>query len=260
MGLFKKIFQENTTDIDWYLKAQSLWNYDSASYSNPKKALKYLEKSIQNNPNKDEAFMGQGIAYLQLGKHQKAIDSFNLAIHIKPNNNVYYLHRGVTYLQSKNYAKAIEDLNHLLHTEYVELDHLKNAVYLHRGLAYWESGKHEKAIEDYSQLIQIDPYDASNYNIRGWAYSEIGKQKEAISDFDKALHLQPEWAEALHNREVAYKRLKTHSKKFSTETKFNSDEMSIISCSVCLQKIRVPKGKKIRVTCNKCGHIFIGTF
>ena len=189
MSLLKKIFQEKTenfSDATWFLKAQDLWNYNTANYSNPKKALKYLERAIQLNPNKDEAYWGQGTAYLQLGKHQQAIEAFNQAIHINPNGGSYYMNRGQAYMQLGNYEKAIEDFNQLFH---IEPDHFKTVAYLFRGLAYWELGKHQRAIEDYSQLIRIDPNDASNYNIRGWAYSEIGKQKEAISDFDKALQL-----------------------------------------------------------------------
>ena len=37
-------------------------------------------------------------------------------------------------------------------------------------------------------------------------------------------------------------------------------EKSIIPCPKCSQKLRVPSNKKIKVTCIKCGHVFIGRF
>lgn len=37
-------------------------------------------------------------------------------------------------------------------------------------------------------------------------------------------------------------------------------EKVVIRCSTCSQQLRVPRYKKIKVTCNKCGHIFSGSF
>ena len=35
---------------------------------------------------------------------------------------------------------------------------------------------------------------------------------------------------------------------------------TITVCSNCSQKLSVPSNRKIRVSCKKCGHVFIGTF
>lgn len=37
-------------------------------------------------------------------------------------------------------------------------------------------------------------------------------------------------------------------------------EKVVIPCPICSQQLRIPSNKKIKVTCNRCGHIFTGSF
>jgi tetratricopeptide (TPR) repeat protein len=55
------------------------------------------------------AFYNRGVAYANLGDHQKAINDYNQAIALNPKDAISFGNRGVTYANLGEHQKAIND-------------------------------------------------------------------------------------------------------------------------------------------------------
>ncbi|MBN1471831.1 MAG: tetratricopeptide repeat protein [Syntrophaceae bacterium] len=93
---------------DWNNKAIMLWGNDK--YSDPKKAIEYLNNAIEMEPDFAKPYNNRGLAHYNLGEYQKAVDDFSEALRIKPDYDNAYLNRGNTYLQMGNNNLACSDL------------------------------------------------------------------------------------------------------------------------------------------------------
>jgi tetratricopeptide (TPR) repeat protein len=81
---------------------------------------------------------------------------------------------------------------------------LKTA-YLHRARCYDETtygitAKWDKIIADCTQVIRLDPQEASAYSMRGLSYSYKNEYGQALADCNRAIALDPKCAEAYVNR------------------------------------------------------------
>jgi tetratricopeptide (TPR) repeat protein len=99
----KKEFQQASqglTAVEWFYKAGALW--DGGKYTDPKKAIEYLNNAIKLQPDLATAYYNRGIAYSNLGRLQRAIEDYNEAIHLKPNDAEAYTNRGGAYFMQGN--------------------------------------------------------------------------------------------------------------------------------------------------------------
>ena len=136
------------TAADWFDKAQALG--DGEKYTDPEKAVEYLNNAIKLKPEDALAYNNRGAAYAELGQYQRAIEDYNEAIRLKPEDAL---------------------------------------AYNNRGIAYSELGQYQRAIEDYNKAIRLKPEDALAYNNRGLAYLIQGNSKLGCPDEQKACTL-----------------------------------------------------------------------
>jgi tetratricopeptide (TPR) repeat protein len=85
----------NEKPEDLINEANLLW--DGKQYTNPKKAIEYLDKAIKLQPNFAETYNQRGAAYKNLGQNQLAIDDFTKAIRLQPDYVLAYYNRGTVY-------------------------------------------------------------------------------------------------------------------------------------------------------------------
>jgi tetratricopeptide (TPR) repeat protein len=142
------VASQGLTAVDWNIKALELWQ--DGKYTDPKKAIEYLNDAIRIKPDLADAYINRGIAYGGLGQYQKAIEDFNEALSLKP-----------------DYALA----------------------YNNRGNAYNYLGQYQWAIEDYNEALRLEPDYADAYNNRGSAYLIMGNTARGCSDAQKACSL-----------------------------------------------------------------------
>ena len=227
---FQKASQ-GLTAVEWFDKAMALWQ--DGKYSDPKKAIEYLNKAIRLKPDDADAYGNRGNAYHNLGQYQRAIEDINEVLRLKPDDARAYYNRGLTYGKLNQYQKAIEDYTEAIRLkpddasvyynrgneydglgqhqraieDYNEAIRLKPdyaAAYVNRGIAYYNLGQYQRAIEDYNKAIRLKPDDAKAYNNRGGAYYSLGQYQRAIEDYNKAIRLKPDDAKAYKNRGLAY--------------------------------------------------------
>jgi tetratricopeptide (TPR) repeat protein len=200
----KKEFQtasQGLTAVDWYNKAVDLWSDER--FTDPGKAIEYLNEAIRLKPDYAEAYGNRGIAYVKLGQYQRAIQDYDTAIRLKPDDAIavaVYNNRGLAYAELGQYQRAIQDYDTAIR---LKPDYAM-AAYYNRGDAYANLGQHQRAIQDYDTAIRLKLNDAKVYNNRGFAYAGLGQYQRAIQDFDTAIRLKPDYAEAYNNRGFVY--------------------------------------------------------
>ncbi|MCT7957988.1 tetratricopeptide repeat protein [Laspinema palackyanum] len=114
------------------------------------RAIQYYKQAIALNASQPEAYIGQGIAYSELGNNLQAIQQYDKAIQL-----------------NSNLAEA----------------------YYNRGLSHYELGNEEKALEDYNLAIQNQPNYAQAYLERGGAHYALQNSSAAMADFQQAAQL-----------------------------------------------------------------------
>ena len=137
--------EKNKTASDWLEKEKALW--DGKKYTDPRKAIEYLNNAIKLQPNNAETYTKRGAAYFNLGQCHGAIENYSKAISLK-----------------QDYTFAYND----------------------RGAAYIGLGQYKQAIEDFNKAISLKPDYASAYNNRGAAYLLQGNKELGCPDAQKA--------------------------------------------------------------------------
>jgi len=92
--------EKNKTASDWLEKEKALW--DGKQYTDPKKAIEYLNNAIKLEPNNAETYTKRGAAYISLGQYKKAIEDLSKAISLKQDYDSAYNNRGGAYLLEGN--------------------------------------------------------------------------------------------------------------------------------------------------------------
>ena len=139
---------KDKTAADWTAKEKALW--DGQKYTNPEKAIEYLDKAIKLQPNNPELYNKKGTAYYNMGQYQHTIEMTSEAIRLMPK---YFL------------------------------------AYNNRGNSFANLGQFQKAIEDYNQVISLKPDFSVAYDSRGTIHLLTGNKDMGCRDVKKACEL-----------------------------------------------------------------------
>jgi uncharacterized RDD family membrane protein YckC/cytochrome c-type biogenesis protein CcmH/NrfG len=139
---------QELTAPDWSNKSQLLW--DGEKYTDPQKAIEYLNNAIRLQPNEAVYYNNRANGYLNISQYQRAIDDCNEAIRLKPDFEM---------------------------------------AYNNRGNAYCDLGQCERAIEDYNEAIRLKPDFGLAYRNRGTAYLSQSNEKLGCLDVKRACDL-----------------------------------------------------------------------
>ena len=139
---------KSETAVDWFNKSRQLW--DGKKYTNPQKALEYLNNAIKLQPNNNETYNNRGTAYYNLGQYQMAIEDFNKAISLKQDNDKAYNNRGTAYFNLGQYPPAIEDFNRAISLKKDFVD-----AYNNRGVVYLIYGNKKLGCRDVRKACEL---------------------------------------------------------------------------------------------------------
>ena len=127
------------------------------------KAIVFLQKAIELNPEFKEAYYNLGLSYERLGEYKDAIKNLKKAIQLSPDDANAYYALGYVYYQKKKNKQAVEAFEHAARLK-------PNNPFTHSklGYAYLAWGKVERAREQYQVLKSLNSeladelYDAIN--------------------------------------------------------------------------------------------------
>lgn len=226
----------------------NVWNNSVTFWS------QVIEKSPYEFP---LAYSVRGLAYLEMGMYEQAINDCNKAIMIQPDYPQAYLNRARVYMATGRLAPAKEDLDKAIafdgkyadaysfrgqvhnamgnlaaaiadYTSAVNIDPGLYEVYNYRGIAFKQTGEYSRAIDDYNRTLAVLPDSEEVYNNRGVANRYLGRLDLAVADYSKAIAVNPGFALAYCNRGIAFKELKNYEKAIADFQKAKTLEPDLI--------------------------------
>lgn len=139
---------ESETALDWFNKAVKL------NYSDPIKAIEYLNKAIKLQPNYADAYYHRGVAYISMGQHIYAVEDFNKVIKLQPNYANAYNNRGFAHAGLQQYQRAIDDYSNAIS---LKPDHV--SAFLNRGTVYFKQGNNKLGCKDVKKACDLGNCD-----------------------------------------------------------------------------------------------------
>lgn len=196
-------------------------------------AEKIYQQILQVDPNHSAALNLLGVAAIQVGKNEIAVDLISKSVAIKSDDadahfNLGNAYRGLGELDEAaasyydalaikpDYAEANNNLGGILQ----DLGRFDEAIANHQkalatrpddanthynlGKAFKELGRLEEAVENYRKVLAIMPNYSAAANNLGTALQDLGQYDEAIENFRKALATNPDYVSAHYNLGNAY--------------------------------------------------------
>lgn len=130
---------------------------NSVMQENYGQAHEYFTKAVENGENKEEAYRGDGLAYMGEKDYAKAVTTFKKAL---------------SYDDLTPGAMA-NDINHYM------------------AVAYYKLGQYDDAIAVYDAIIDLKPKDEEAMFLRGTMKLYLSDVDGAMADFDSAIALKP---------------------------------------------------------------------
>jgi len=131
-----------------------------------------------------------GLALVDKGQIDEAIEQYKRALQSNPAYSVSYNNLGIALAQKGQLDEAIEQYQKAL-----EINPAFYECYNNFGIALARKGQVDEAIERYNKALEINPGYFECYNNLGNALAQKGKVDEAVEQFQKALEINPNYAE-----------------------------------------------------------------
>lgn len=139
----------------------------------PEEAVKFLEGHARRFPSSAELATGLGLAYIQTGAEDKAVEEFNRAIELNPFVAEPYVHKAALMLSSNNPDEAIRVAGEALK--------LASRADAHNvlGAAYGYKGDHSRALTHFLAAFKLYPdFPSLRDNIAN-AFMDLGNYQAA---------------------------------------------------------------------------------
>lgn len=162
-------------------RARGIAHLDQGKYD---LAIQEFDRAIANKPDDADAYNSRGNAYAAKRELDRAIQDYDSAITLRPNNAFAYKNRGTTYASKDQFDRAIQDLD-----QAIKIKPDFAGAFNSRGFAYYLKGDYARAVQDYSQAIQLTPDGGAAYRNRANALFVLGRFAEAAGDLEHSLKL-----------------------------------------------------------------------
>ncbi len=153
-------------------------------------AIEGYSQAIKTNPDRTDAYLLRGRAYVLRCEAQRAILDLTRAIQLGTNSmdEAYFL-RARSYIEERKYDKAIPDLAEAM------IGTTNAQHYFYRGMCYQERGDLEKALQDLTAALAIEPDEPAFLMFRAETYRRHAELDSALKDAGRVIALEPENAE-----------------------------------------------------------------
>jgi tetratricopeptide (TPR) repeat protein len=166
----------------------------AALKGDPQKAIPYMLRSLQLNPNQVELHNHLAMILAGLNRHDEAIDHFIKSVELNPNQvGLHFAWASILEQQGKlNEATAH-------YTTILDIDPATAAAHNNLGSVLLRQGKYEEAVDQYNAVLKIDPTAFAAHNNLGIVLLRQGKYDQAAAHCIKALQINPQLPEAYCN-------------------------------------------------------------
>ncbi|MDR1594183.1 MAG: tetratricopeptide repeat protein [Prevotellaceae bacterium] len=206
LSFLLKFVELGTVDARIYFNT----GYCYEQIPNVKKAEKYYEKSLDEDPFNEKTWIILGALHLNTFNIDKALEAFEFALSINNNSHIAALCKTATLIKSGDYNKAIDCIMDILANAPGNVDALCSL-----GECYEMQDDFDEAEECYTQAI----YNEKNSDVPYWGLSRVlyaqGDVEMAIQIIDKAIALDPNNEEYLFFRGQCFVSLSRNMEKLN---------------------------------------------
>jgi len=164
-----------------------------------------LNKILKIYPKNTDAFCFQSIVAAHKSEYRKALTWIEKSIQAAPNNSVAYVNKGNILKDLGRYSEAIICYDKAISIEPNFVDAISN-----KGNGLQDLGRYSEAIICYDKAISIEPNFSEGYKNRGNALQRLGKYEEAIVNYGSAIAIRPNFTLAWTNMGLAHHNLKNY--------------------------------------------------
>lgn len=150
------------------------------------KAIEYIEKSIEKEPNDDFPWYIMGLIFEKMGQIGNALKSYDNALSLKADNLEAWNNKGIIMFGKNKLDEAI-----ICFDEAHEIDPDDPEPIYNKSITYRKKGQYEKALIFNDETILKDPNFYKALCNNGIILNELNKWEEALNYFDKALEINP---------------------------------------------------------------------
>jgi tetratricopeptide (TPR) repeat protein len=154
------------------------------------RAMRELDRAIEQNPNDGDAYYKRGLALAQKGEYDRAIGDFDQAIRANPSDAEAFNNRCFVRAVLNELQRALQDCNESLRLRPNFIDALDS-----RGLVKLKIGAARDAVVDYDAALKINPRHAAALFGRGKAKQKLGDKRGSNSDIVAARGVQSDIAQ-----------------------------------------------------------------
>lgn len=162
------------------------------------KALKFVEKAIENNPRSPQLHNTHGVILEAMGRLEPALAAYRRAAALDPNYAEPYSNMAIALQARAMYCDAVENCRKAL-----KLQPDQPQVYNTMGFALKNQGKFAEAVDSYKRAVTLKPDYPEPYNHLGVLSAAQGRYEQAIDNYRAAIEIDPEYAEAHWNLSLA---------------------------------------------------------
>ncbi|MBN1621707.1 MAG: tetratricopeptide repeat protein [Endomicrobiales bacterium] len=154
-----------------------------SAMKNVSRAIKYLKKVAEIEPDNPNSYYLLGLAYFDMKKYKSAEKNFLKAIELKPDFEEIYFHLGVLYDSWGRFDKAVSKFEKVISLN------PENATALnYLGYSYADRNmKLDEAEDLINKALKIDPDNGAYIDSLGWVYFRRGSFKEAEEILNRAV-------------------------------------------------------------------------
>ena len=172
------------------------------SYSD---ASKWLERSVEWDPQDSEAWYYLGRAKYTENRFDEAIRAFNKCLALDPHNVKAKSNLGLSYAGQNHLAEA-QAAFHLAIDWQADLLHKDPEPYIDLGDLLLQQGQAQEAVSFLLQAIHVDNRESRAHEKLGSAYLALDKLHLAQTEFEAAIALEPEVARFHYLLGTAYRK------------------------------------------------------
>lgn len=183
LGEFSTAIDKITQAIEIAPKWGLLLNNLSAQYfdmGDYASTIELATTALLLDPLMIHAYYNRGLALMNRGETDAALDDVNMAVQIDPGDSFAYIRRAFIYNRGLgDYARALEDFDAA-----IAVEPQNPAIYSDRGVMHFRYGARELAITDLKHALDLNPLDVYiRYNLANF-YSRTGYFAEALEQYD----------------------------------------------------------------------------
>jgi protein O-mannosyl-transferase len=153
----------------------------------PQKAIEHLQRALQIRPDYPDAHINMGVALLQIGRLQDAVDHYRQAVRMRPESVDDRINLGVALVRAGRPREAVENYSKAL-----KLDATDPVLLFNMGFALVQTGRIQEAIDYFRQAVALKPDYFRAYSNLGNALMQVDRPQEAVEIYQKALSLKPD--------------------------------------------------------------------